>query len=109
MHILTLCRYEKSAKINFIKKPKKNPKNPKKPNPYPRKGQTGIGFFWVTSPPPKKSLQSFTPSLPLVTDCEWKIDDGILVPIMKYMLSAPEVYPLMMSFKTVILLTNSSV
>ena len=21
--------------------------NPKKPNPYPRKGQTGIGFFWV--------------------------------------------------------------
>ena len=20
--------------------------NPKKPNPYPRKGQTGIGFFW---------------------------------------------------------------
>ena len=28
----------------------------------------------------KKSLQSFTPSLPLVTDCEWKIDDGILVP-----------------------------
>ena len=56
-----------------------------------------------------KSLQSFTPSLPLVTDCEWKIEDGILVPIMKYMLSAPEVYPLMMSFKTVIQLTNSSV
>ena len=21
--------------------------NPKKPNPYPRKGQTGIGFYWV--------------------------------------------------------------
>ena len=104
----------------------------------------------------KKSLQSFTPSLPLVTDCGWKIEDGVLVPIMTDMLPALEVaidlvtfkckksclnkrfaclkngskctdavtawivkiktkdlhqykFPLMMSFKTVMLLTNSSV
>ena len=39
----------------------------------------------------KNSLQSFTPSLPLVTDCGWKIEDGIMVPIMTDMLPAPEV------------------
>ena len=37
----------------------------------------------------KKSLQLFTPSLSLVTDCVWKIDDGILIPIMTDMLPAP--------------------
>ena len=39
----------------------------------------------------KKSLQSFTLSLSLVTDCGWKIEDGILVPIMTDMLPAPKV------------------
>ena len=39
----------------------------------------------------KKSLQSFTSSLPLVTDCGCKIEDWILVPIMTDMLPAPEV------------------
>ena len=48
MCIFSHCVYKKSAKIiNF----EKNQLNPKKPNPYPRKGQTGIGFFWVTPPP----------------------------------------------------------
>ena len=42
----------------------------------------------------KKSLQSFTPSIPLVTDCRWKIEDGILVLIMTDMLPAPEVQQL---------------
>ena len=37
-------------KLLIFLKPKKTRKNPKKPNPYPRKGQTGIGFFWVTPP-----------------------------------------------------------
>ena len=39
----------------------------------------------------KKSLQSFTSSLPLVTDCGWKIEDWILVIIMTDMLPGPEV------------------
>ena len=41
----------------------------------------------------KKSLQSFTPSLPLVTGCGWKIKDGILIPIsiLTEMLPAAEV------------------
>ena len=44
-------------------KPKKTRKNPikpkKKPNPYPIKGQTGIGFFWVTPPPPSQIFKYF--------------------------------------------------
>ena len=55
MCIFSHCVYKKSAKIiNFFKTqktPKKPNKTQKKPNPYPRKGQTGIGFFWVTPPP----------------------------------------------------------
>ena len=39
----------------------------------------------------KKLLQFFTPSLPLVTHCGWKIEDGILVPIMTDVLPGPEV------------------
>ena len=57
MCIFSHCVYKKSAKIiNFLKTqktPKKPNKTQKNPNPYPRKGQTGIGFFWVTPPPPK--------------------------------------------------------
>ena len=53
MCIFSHCVYKKTAKIiNFLKTQKKTRKNPIKPNPYPRKGQTGIGFFWVTPPPP---------------------------------------------------------
>ena len=52
MCILLYRVYEKSGKIN---KTRKNPIKPKKtqplPYPYPIKGQTGIGFFWVTPPP----------------------------------------------------------
>ena len=55
MCIFSHCVYKKSAKIINFFKTQKNPKKPnktqKKPNPYPRKGQTGIGFFWVTPPP----------------------------------------------------------
>ena len=43
-------------KLLIFLKPKKTQKKtikPKKPNPYPIKGQTGIGFFWVTPPPPQ--------------------------------------------------------
>ena len=55
MCIFSHCVYKKSAKIiNFLKTQKKPIKPLKKPNPYPRKGQTGIGFFWVTPPPPPK-------------------------------------------------------
>ena len=39
----------------------------------------------------KNSTVSFTPTLPLVTDCGWNIEDGILVPIMTDMLPAPAV------------------
>ena len=52
MCIFSHCVYEKSAKINIFN-PKKTPLNPikpKKPNPHPRKGQTGIGFFGLHPP-----------------------------------------------------------
>ena len=46
--------YEKSGKINKTqKKTKKKTIKPKKTQPLPYKaikGQTGIGFFWVTPP-----------------------------------------------------------
>ena len=68
MCIFSHCVYKKSAKIINFLKTQKNPKKPnktqKKPNPYPRKGQTGIGFFWVTPPPPPRALKMcFTFSL----------------------------------------------
>ena len=60
MCIFSHCVYKKSAKIMNFFETQKNPKKPnktqKKPNPYPRKGQTGIGFFWVTPPPPPPIL-----------------------------------------------------
>ena len=64
MCIFSHCVYKKSAKIiNF----EKNPIKPKKPNPYPRKGQTGIGFFWVTPPPPHSAVLAVAPSFILTT------------------------------------------
>ena len=51
MCIFSHCVYKKSAKIINFLKTQKNPIKPKKTQPYPRKGQTGIGFFWVTPPP----------------------------------------------------------
>ena len=61
MCIFSHCVYKKSAKIINFLKTQKNPKKPnktqKKPNPYPRKGQTGIGFFWVTPPPRLQNSQ----------------------------------------------------
>ena len=63
MCILLYRVYEKSGKINKTQKnPKKPNKTQKKPNPYPIKGQTGIGFFWVTPPPPKFVLSSIIKS-----------------------------------------------
>ena len=57
--IFSHCVYKKSAKIiNFFKTQKKTIK-PKKPNPYPIKGQTGIGFFWVIPPPPPPQMIPF--------------------------------------------------
>ena len=44
-------------KLLIFLKPKKTQK---KPNPYPRKGQTGIGFFWVTPPPPIRAVYKDT-------------------------------------------------
>ena len=51
MCIFSHCVYKKSAKIINFLKTRKKPIKPKKPNPYPRKGQTGIGFFGLHPPP----------------------------------------------------------
>ena len=52
MCIFSHCVYKNQQKLLIFLKPKKTRKNPKKPNPYPRKGQTGIGFFLGYTPPP---------------------------------------------------------
>ena len=63
MCIFSHCVYKKSGKIiNFLKTQKKTIK----PNPYPRKGQTGIGFFLGYTPPRFK----LGDTLLIYTDCE---------------------------------------
>ena len=72
MCIFSHCVYKKSAKIiNFFK----IRTNPKKPNPYPRKGQTGIGFFWVTPPLPHDSFGSHLNSKVITVDDELELQN----------------------------------
>ena len=50
MCIFSHCVGTRNQQKLIFLKTQKNPIKPKKPNLYPRKGQTGIGCFWVTSP-----------------------------------------------------------
>ena len=54
-HIVYTKNQQKLLIFLKPKKTRKNPIKPKKPNPYPRKGQTGIGFFLGYTPPPPKT------------------------------------------------------
>ena len=45
------CYIEYTRNQEKLIKPKKKTIKPKKPNPYPIKGQTGIGFFGLHPPP----------------------------------------------------------
>ena len=51
-HIVYTKNQQKLLIFLKPKKTRKKPIKPKKPNPYPRKGQTGIGFFLGYTPPP---------------------------------------------------------
>ena len=46
LKVSTTREVKNKSEVKFLKK-MGGGCNPKKPNPYPRKGQTGIGFFWV--------------------------------------------------------------
>ena len=74
--MISHCVYKKSAKIiNLLK----TQKNPKKPNPYPRKGQTGIGFFWVT--PPQELSYSIFHFFHIETLCTCLLFSDVAMPL----------------------------
>ena len=69
MCIFSHCVYKK---LLIFLKPKKTRKNPKKPNPYPRKGQTGIGFFLGYTPPPNISVNNSENSISVVARLQYR-------------------------------------
>ena len=72
-HCVGTRNQQKLILLKNPKNPEKNPKNPKKPYPYPRKGQTRIGFFWVTPPtfPSHYIILKFTINYAIMTFIFW--------------------------------------